>query len=61
MMGIGYGIPPHPGKINNIYAANIIGGGRSLILIEAPVANCYFVNGIYTGTGDQICGRIHFT
>jgi polygalacturonase len=52
--GIGYGKPSHPGKINNIYATNIIGGGRSLILIEAAIADCVFMNGIYTGDGDQI-------
>jgi len=52
--GIGYGKPSHPGKINNIYATNITGGGRSLILIEAAIANCSFMNGIYTGNGDQI-------
>ncbi|MCK4854666.1 MAG: hypothetical protein KAT31_10400, partial [Bacteroidales bacterium] len=39
---------------NNIYATNIIGGGRSLILIEAAIADCSFMNGIYTGNGDQI-------
>ncbi len=52
--GIGYGKPSFPGKINNIYATNIIGSGRSLILIEAAVANCSFMNGIYTGDGDEI-------
>ncbi len=52
--GIGYGKPSHPGKINNIYATNIIGSGRSLILIEAAIADCSFTNGIYTGDGDEI-------
>jgi polygalacturonase len=52
--GIGYGKPSHPGKINNIYATNIIGSGRSLILIEAAISDCSFVNGIYTGYGDEI-------
>jgi polygalacturonase len=52
--GIGYGKPSHPGKINNIFATNIIGSGRSLILIEAAIADCTFMNGIYTGPGDQI-------
>lgn len=52
--GVGYGKLSLPGKINNIYAMNIIGGGRSLVLIEAPVADCYFMNGIYTGKGHQI-------
>jgi polygalacturonase len=52
--GIGYGKPSLPGKINNIHAMNILGSGRSLILIEAPIANCCFLNGIYTGNGEQI-------
>ncbi len=52
--GKGYGRLSLPGKINNIYILNIIGDGRSLILIEAPIANCYFINGIYNGDGDQI-------
>jgi hypothetical protein len=52
--GIGYGKPSLPGKIHSIYAMNIMGGGRSLVLIEAPVADCYFMNGIYTGEGDEI-------
>jgi polygalacturonase len=52
--GAGYGKLSLPGKINNIHAMNIIGGGRSLILIQAPAADCYFMNGIYTGDGEQI-------
>ncbi|MCK5471270.1 MAG: hypothetical protein KAI99_22255, partial [Cyclobacteriaceae bacterium] len=52
--GKGYGKPSQPGKINNIYAMNIIGDGRSLILIEAPIANCYFMDGIFKGDGNQI-------
>lgn len=52
--GIGYGKPSMPGKINNIQAMNIMGEGRSLILIEAPIANCYFSNGVYSGDGENI-------
>jgi polygalacturonase len=52
--GRGYGSPSLPGKINNIYAMNLNGDGRSLVLIEAPVANCHFMNGIYRGSGDNI-------
>jgi polygalacturonase len=52
--GLGYGKPSHPGKIKNIYATNITGSGRSLILIEAAIADCSFINGIYTGNGDHI-------
>lgn len=52
--GKGYGKLSLPGKINNIHIMNMIGNGHSLILIEAPIANCCFMNGIYNGPGDQI-------
>lgn len=52
--GKGYGKLSIPGKINHIYAMNFTGEGKSLILIEAPIADCYFTNGIYKGIGDQI-------
>ncbi len=46
-----YGHPPLPGKINNIYAMNLTGDGESLILIVSPIADCVFMNGVYTGDG----------
>ncbi len=49
--GGGYGRPSEPGKINNIYAMNLIGDGKTLLLVESPVADCVFMNGIYTGSG----------
>ena len=49
--GGGYGRASIPGKINNIFAMNLIGDGKSLILIESPIANCEFMNGIFTGSG----------
>ncbi len=52
--GRGYGKLSAPGKINNIFATNIMGDGHSLILIEAPIANCYFMNGIYSGNDEEI-------
>lgn len=52
--GKGYGEPSMPGKINNIYAMNLIGDGKCLISVEAPAANCVFMNGIYTGSGDNV-------
>ena len=54
--GKGYGTISQPGKINNIYVTNIIGvGGRnSLILVEAPIANCYFMNAFYKGAKNEI-------
>lgn len=52
--GKGYGKLSLPGKINNIQAMNIMGNGRSLVLIEAPVANCYFLNGMYSGKGKHV-------
>jgi len=48
--GGGYGKPSMPGKINHIYAMNLIGDGKSLILVESPVADCVFMNGIFTGS-----------
>ena len=48
--GKGYGQTPLFGKINNIYAMNLTGDGKSLILIESPILNCQFMNGIYTGS-----------
>jgi len=47
--GKGYGKPSLPGMINNIFAMNLIGDGNALILIESPIADCVFMNGIYTG------------
>lgn len=38
-----------PGKINHIYANNLIGDGLSLILVESPIYDCQFLNGIYSG------------
>ncbi len=48
--GKGYGDASQNGKINNIYAMNLVGDGKNLVLIEAPVADCCFMNGIYTGS-----------
>lgn len=48
--GGGYGQVSIAGKINNIFATNLMGDGKSLILIESPIANCQFINGIYTGS-----------
>lgn len=47
--GLGYGDASVRGKINNIYATNLFGDGKSLILVQSPVADCQFINGIYTG------------
>lgn len=47
--GGGYGEASIAGKINNIFAMNLIGDGKSLILVESPIADCMFTNGIYTG------------
>jgi len=52
--GKGYGKPSLPGRINNIRAMNIMGKGRYLIHIEEPIADCYFMNGMYSGEGDII-------
>lgn len=52
--GRGYGRESQPGKINNIHAMNIVGDGKSLIQIEEAIANCSFMNGVYTGDGEYI-------
>src|SRR5699024_4710301 len=38
LSGRGYGPASKPGKINNIHAMNIIGGGKALIRVDAPIA-----------------------
>lgn len=48
--GRGYGDNSVRGKINNIYAINLFGDGKSLILVESQVSDCQFINGIYTGS-----------
>lgn len=52
--GIGYGKPSLPGMINNIYAMNLVGDGKALILMESPISDCVFMNGIYTGSGSSV-------
>jgi polygalacturonase len=47
--GKGYGALSQPGKINNIYVTNVISTGFSPFMIEAPVADCHFMNTMYTG------------
>ena len=47
--GKGYGSVSIPGKIHHIYATNLTGDGKSLILVESPIHDCTFMNGIYTG------------
>lgn len=55
LSGRGYGSASKPGKINNIQAMNIMGdGSRSLIQIDAPIADCSFMNGLYTGDGEHV-------
>lgn len=45
-----YGKRSLRGKIHDIYAMNLTGDGKHLILIKSPIANCSFMNGIYTGS-----------
>lgn len=55
--GKGYGAPSEPGKINNIFVMNVITDGYSPVMIEAPVADCHFMNIIYSGHQKEI---IHY-
>ena len=50
--GTGYGKESSLGKINNIHAMNIMGNGQSLVRIQAKVADCHFMNGMYSGGND---------
>ncbi len=51
--GKGYGPMNIPGGISEIYVMNIVGNGQSLVRIEAPVRNCHFMNGMYTGVNES--------
>jgi hypothetical protein len=48
--GKGYGKKSLPGKINSIYGMNVMADGKSLIVVESPVHNCQFMNGMLTGS-----------
>ncbi|MBO9593991.1 MAG: hypothetical protein J7599_13870 [Niabella sp.] len=47
---LGYGVPATAHKIHHIYVSNITGDGATLIEIKSPVADCVFMNGVYTGS-----------
>lgn len=47
--GIGYGKKSEFKKIHNIFATNLIGDGKNLILIQTPIHNSGFTNGLYSG------------
>jgi polygalacturonase len=47
--GKGYGEISQPGKIHHIQMMNVMATGYSPVMIEAPVANCHFMNIMYTG------------
>ncbi len=50
--GRGYGDPSPLGAIRRIHAMNLMGDSRSaLIHVEAPIQDCTFMNGIYSGEG----------
>lgn len=44
-----YGKPGEAHKIHDIYVMNVIGDGNRLIDVKSPIANCVFMNAIYTG------------
>ncbi len=47
--GKGYGELSQPGKLNNIYVMNVMTDGHSPVMIEAPAADCHFMNILYAG------------
>ena len=51
--GKGYGEMNIAGGISNIYLMNVMGNGQSLVRIEAPVRDCHFMNGLYTGVNES--------
>jgi len=51
--GIGYGKKSEFKKIHNIFATNLIGDGKNLILIQTPIHNSAFTNGLYSGKADS--------
>ena len=51
--GKGYGKMNIPGGISHIHILNVVGNGQSLARIEAPVRDCYFMNGMYTGHNEN--------
>ncbi len=55
--GKGYGRISEPGKLNNIYVMNVMTAGHSAVMIEAPVADCHFMNIFYSGHEKDI---IHY-
>lgn len=52
--GKGYGALSEPGKINNIYAMNIMSTGQSAVMVEAPVRDCHFMNILYSGRDQHV-------
>jgi polygalacturonase len=52
--GKGYGALSEPGKINHVYLQNVVSTGHAAVMIEAPVADCHFMNVMYTGKAPQV-------
>ena len=44
-----YGKPAEAHRIHDIYVMNVIGDGLRLIDVKSPIANCVFMNAVYTG------------
>ena len=44
-----YGEPTKTPRIRDIYVMNVIGDGNRLIDIKSPIADCVFMNAVYTG------------
>lgn len=47
--GKGYGKKSVAGKIRNVYGMNVIADGKSLLVVESPVHDCHFRNGMAAG------------
>ncbi len=52
--GKGYGALSLPGKLNNIYVMNVMTDGHSAVMVEAPAADCHFMNILYSGHQKEV-------
>lgn len=51
--GKGYGKKSETNKLHNIFATNLMGDGKNLILVQTPIHNSAFINGIYSGKAES--------
>lgn len=47
-----YGEPAEEIRLHDIYVMNVVGDGNKLVEIKSPIADCVFMNCVYTGDKD---------